>query len=161
MRHSSPQFLGHRLAQPCSFASPLLQARPIHHYIHLAHRRFDIDRPVGGGLGHYLFAGLRFFRDGQHEITQKISAAHANRRSRTPNSVAQAPSAGSTGVRCEASEVTPCLGKLPCSTITWHLPHVCRPPQIDSSSTPRLRAASRRLLPRETCPRRPEGSKTS
>src|SRR5262249_23026181 len=58
-------------------------------------------------------------------------------------------------------EVMPCLGKWPSSTMIWHLPQVCRPPQMDSSSTPSARAASSSLAPCAACPRRPSGMKAS
>src|SRR3546814_6116437 len=44
---------------------------------------------------------------------------------------------------------------------TWQRPHRPRPPQTESMSTPRLRAAFRIGVPTGKRPRRPEGVKTT
>ena len=51
------------------------------------------------------------------------------------------------GVNAWAEERTPNLAKSPFSTSTLHLPQVWRPPQIDSISTPKRRAASNSVVP--------------
>ncbi len=76
----------------------------------------------------------------------------------SPSSCASRPSGV---VRWSAAEVIPCFGNVPSSTLTWHLPHVWRPLQMASISTPSERAASSRFVPAGTSPCRPEGWKTT
>src|SRR3979409_2596819 len=60
-----------------------------------------------------------------------------------------------------ALEVTPCLANSPSMTNTWQRPHSARPPHTESTSTPSVRAACRRGVPRANRPRLPEGVKTT
>src|SRR5262245_65029997 len=53
----------------------------------------------------------------------------------------------------------PCFGNSPNDGVTAQRPQIPRPPQTESMSTPRWRAASRIVPPGWTRPRRPDGVK--
>ena len=61
--------------------------------------------------------------------------------------------------RCPGSEVMPCLANVPMPCVTWQRPQMPRPPQTESMSTPRDRAASSTVVPSANRPRRPDGVK--
>ena len=65
------------------------------------------------------------------------------------------------GDRLALDEDTPCLANSPSATSTWQRPHRPRPPQTESMSTPRLRAACSTGVPTGKLPRLPEGVKTT
>src|SRR5579884_3096843 len=65
------------------------------------------------------------------------------------------------GERCSGRERIPCLGNSPRLGRTWQRPKRPRPPQTESMSTPKARAASRTVVPTGKRPRRPEGVKTT
>src|SRR5450755_4040241 len=65
------------------------------------------------------------------------------------------------GDRLALDEITPCLANSPSATKTWQRPHSPRPPQTESMSTPRLRAACSRGVPTGKFPRLPEGVNTT
>ena len=64
-------------------------------------------------------------------------------------------------VRCSSRLSIPCLEKDPTDWTTWQRPQMPRPPQTESTSTPRARAAFRTGVPTGNRPRRPEGVKTT
>src|SRR5882724_10601156 len=63
--------------------------------------------------------------------------------------------------RCSILEVTPSLANSPSARSIWQRPQMPRPPQTESISTPRLRAACSRGVPMANRPRRPDGMKTT
>src|SRR5215472_483642 len=63
--------------------------------------------------------------------------------------------------RWSAAEVTPSLANSPSAISIWQRPQIPRPPQTESMSTPRLRAACSSGVPSGNRPRRPEGMKTT
>src|SRR5215472_17051408 len=63
--------------------------------------------------------------------------------------------------RWSAAEVTPSLANSPSAISIWQRPQMPRPPQTESMSTPRLRAACSSGVPSGNRPRRPEGMKTT
>src|SRR5277367_5253304 len=65
------------------------------------------------------------------------------------------------GDKLEFDEDTPCLANSPSATSTWQRPHKPRPPQTESMSTPRLRAACSSGVPTGKLPRLPEGVNTT
>ena len=83
---------------------------------------------------------------------------------RRPSTKGRSPSKPrSTSVsahRLAALDVRPCLGKSPSDTTTWQRPQMPRPPQTESMSTPKERAACNTGVPMRKRPRRPEGVKT-
>src|SRR6266550_817909 len=68
-------------------------------------------------------------------------------------------STASNGLRFSGRDSIPCLAKLPTLCSTWQRPQIPRPPQTESMSTPRDRAASRTVVPVGNRPRRPDGVK--
>src|ERR1700679_2461756 len=65
------------------------------------------------------------------------------------------------GDKLALDEITPCLANSPSATNTWQRPQRPRPPQTESMSTPRLRAACSSGVPAGKCPRFPEGVNTT
>src|SRR6185369_5008171 len=53
----------------------------------------------------------------------------------------------------------PCFGNSPRPWVTWQRPQMPRPPQTESMSTPKERAASSTVVPSGNRPRRPDGVK--
>jgi len=65
------------------------------------------------------------------------------------------------GERWSALDVMACFANSPSTQMIWQRPQIPRPPQTESISTPRLRAASSTAVPRANVPRLPDGVNTS
>ena len=68
-------------------------------------------------------------------------------------------STGPNGERWSADDSIPCFANEPTLCSTWQRPQIPRPPQTESMSTPRARAASSTVVPAGNRPRRPDGVK--
>ena len=151
-----------RVLEAAQVARGVVHVGRLHFDVVQAHHGVELDVVRLGGLAHDLAVHLAVGRHVDDDIAQHL------RRAREPPSRPPADGRGRTrrstapnGDRFAAREVTPCFANSPSASTTWQRPHIPRPPQTESMSTPSERAACSSGVPSGKRPRLPEGVKTT
>ena len=146
--------------EPGEVAAGGLEGRPLDLDLEEADDRIDDEVADRDALPDDLPVDLALGRDVDEDV------AVDRRRGSRGDDRPRARGAGRTRPRrrrpargCAPDERIPCFGYSPSAGRTWQRPHSPRPPQTESRSTPRARAASRTVVPSANRPRRPDGVK--